>query len=375
MSDRTDSGRGHAPGDGGGRLVLVTGAGRSGTSTVAGTLHHLGLHVPLPVLKTNESNPRGFFESTWPLWFHRRIMDAAGIEQIDGRPEARGLMHEAADHAVQDELLEWLGGVTAEHDKIVVKDPRASWVPHLWTQASEQLGYSISFVTMLRHPAEVVGSRSTHYSKPREQMGERNFAVMNLAGWVNQTINTEQQTRGQARTWIRYHDLITDWRAQMRRVRDVSGMEFNHPLDPTRHEVDEFIDPSLRRHTVRFGDLDLPRSLTDIAEEVWEAGNLLSQGGGSDAEAEHRIDAAADAYATLFRDSAAIARDETQARVRAARQSTQQEAEERLKRRTRKARRQGVEQGRAEALADLPSPWRQLAAGAKRRVGRRIRRG
>lgn len=356
----------------GGHLVLVTGAGRSGTSTVAGTLHHLGLHVPLPVLKTNESNPRGFFESTWPLWFHRRILDAADVEQVDGRPGARALMHDAADQAVQDELVEWLRGVTAEASQVVVKDPRASWVPHLWIRAAATVGWSIGFVTMLRHPAEVLGSRSTYYGRNRHgHAQERAFAVQNLAGWVNQTINTEQLTRGRARTWIRYDDLLEDWRGQMAAVRTATGIEFNHSLeadDP--HPVDDFIDPGLRRHQGGFEEFDLPRPLTDLAEELWAAGNLLADRGGSDAEAERRFDAAADAYASLYDDSAAIALHETRAQVRAGVRTEAQEAETRLRRRVRKARREGVEQGRAEALAARRNLARRTASAVRRRIRR-----
>ena len=76
-------------------LLLVTGAGRSGTSTVAGTLHHLGVHVPGPYLKANASNPRGFYESKWSVDFHNRLLKRANVTIADGRPEAADLMHEA----------------------------------------------------------------------------------------------------------------------------------------------------------------------------------------------------------------------------------------------------------------------------------------
>ena len=70
------------------RMVLVTGASRSGTSTIAGVLNHLGLDVPQPVLQPNHSNPNGFFESTWPVYFHNRLIKRALISLTDARPEA-----------------------------------------------------------------------------------------------------------------------------------------------------------------------------------------------------------------------------------------------------------------------------------------------
>jgi len=47
------------------KLVVVTGSGRSGTSSVAGTLKRLGLYIPQPEVETDERNPRGYYE---PLW-------------------------------------------------------------------------------------------------------------------------------------------------------------------------------------------------------------------------------------------------------------------------------------------------------------------
>ena len=41
------------------KLVLITGTGRSGTSTMSGTLHHLGLYVPGPYLGCEQVQPQG----------------------------------------------------------------------------------------------------------------------------------------------------------------------------------------------------------------------------------------------------------------------------------------------------------------------------
>ena len=58
------------------RLVVVTGSGRSGTSTVAGTLKRLGLHVPQPEMPPDETNPRGFYEPIWVVDFHKRLLNS-----------------------------------------------------------------------------------------------------------------------------------------------------------------------------------------------------------------------------------------------------------------------------------------------------------
>ena len=292
------------------RLVLVTGAGRSGTSTIAGALHHLGLHIPLPVLKSNESNPMGFFESTWPLRFHRRLMEKANIEQTDGRPEAADLMATAVTPEVRRELAGWIADAACESDQLVVKDPRSCWVPWLWAQTAAELGIDTGFLTMIRHPAEVIGSRSTYYRSNRPGMDDWQFSVMNLCGWINGNLVVERGTRDARRVVLRYDDLIEDWRPCLTRVRDVLGLTFDDDLQSDHaHAVDDFIDPSLRRHDPSWEGWNLPAELVEIAEGLFDTMGRIADAGGHDASAESAMEVLARRYATAMREAQAIAHD------------------------------------------------------------------
>jgi hypothetical protein len=344
-----------------GRLVLVTGAGRSGTSTIAGALHLLGLHVPLPVIKPNESNPMGFFESKWPLRFHRRIMERAFVEQTDGRPEAQQLMADAVDDDTRAELRSWLADKALVEPQVVVKDPRSIWVPWLWEETAAGLGYDVGFLTMLRHPAEVLGSRSTYYRDYRPGMSDWQFSVMNLCGWVNGNLVVERQTRGDKRVVLRYNDLITDWRACLQRVRDTFDLSLDDDLQPGHHhEVDDFIDPGLRRHEPSWEGWDLPPELVAIAQEVYDAMSRLADTGGHDAEAEKALDAVAARYEDLVRVSQAIAHDTALARGKSMTASLTAQLQE--------------AQARIAALEAPADAWTQpFAARALRGIKRRVR--
>ena len=304
-------------------MVLVTGAGRSGTSTIAGTLHYLGFHVPEPVLKGNESNPRGFFESWWPVRFHKRILQKAPAEQTDGRPDAIELVRAAVDDGHRAELREWLTEVAAAADRVVVKDPRAVWLPWLWVETAGEVGLDISFLTMLRHPTEVLGSRQTYYASGRPHMGKWEFAIWNLCGWINGNLLIEQQTRDQRRTFVRYTDLLTDWRAAMTKVRADLAVELDDDLDPGHHhEIDDFIDADLRRHDVDWSEWEMPAELVEIAQATFDGLSRLSDLGGHDAETEASLDEVRDRYDALYRRSEAIAQDAVSAGARqAARES------------------------------------------------------
>ena len=69
-------------------MLFVAGAGRSGTSTLAGLMQILGLHVPKPEVAADETNPKGFGEPRWVVDHHDRLLKEAVVQVSDARPEA-----------------------------------------------------------------------------------------------------------------------------------------------------------------------------------------------------------------------------------------------------------------------------------------------
>lgn len=291
-------------------LVLITGTGRSGTSTMSGALHHLGLHVPGPYLGANESNPKGFFESRWAVRFHKQITAAAGIHEFDSRPEAFDLAQAAVTDEMRVRLRDFLGRECQDHDQVVVKDPRSVWTQKIWRTAASDLGVEIRYVSMLRHPAEVVGSRTTYYAHPTDQARRRSYETFNVARWINGSLVSERETRGQSRAFVSYLDLLTDWRPVLVSLTEDLGLRYD--VDAAGGEpsaVDDFIDPGLRRHHVTWGDLEVPDPLREIADEVWAGLLRLQAAHGSDATASAGLDELAERYRRLFSSSADIAHD------------------------------------------------------------------
>ena len=188
-------------------LVVVTGSGRSGTSTVAGALKMLGLHIPQPEIAPNDANPRGYFEPKWAVAFHKKVLSRAGVRTLDGRPEAIDAMAAVTSDAdLLDELRTWFA-TQLQGPQIVVKDPRTFWLRELWAQAATSLGVETVWLTMLRHPAEVVGSRDMHYLKGADADQRLARETTNLAGWVNVALTNERTSRGDRRVFVHYGDL------------------------------------------------------------------------------------------------------------------------------------------------------------------------
>jgi hypothetical protein len=284
------------------RLVLVVGVGRSGTSLLTGILGQVGFHVPQPEVKADDTNPRGFSEPRWAVDFHTRLLQAQRVTVNDARPEAFGKTAGAAeDAAVYAELREWLAGQMHEADALAVKDPRTGWFLPLWTRASTDLGVEARFVTMLRHPAEILASAAKSY-------GDWQKPASRAAAWINITLETERATRGGKRAFVRYEDLLDDWPRELSRTAellDIPALAGND-LRVRFPQVDDFVDPTLHRHRVRWDELDVPASVRDVAEEVWGLLQPLADRGGDNAETQAALDEARASYGALYGEAEAI---------------------------------------------------------------------
>ncbi len=297
------------------KLVIVTGSGRSGTSSVAGTLKRLGLHIPQPEVEADDANPRGYYEPLWVTEFHKDVLNPVPVRTIDTRPDA-GAIAAAAGSApeVEARLRDWLSGQLDE-PQILVKDPRAFWILPVWAKVARELGADVSTLTMLRHPTEVVRSRDTAYLTEQEPAFRRQRETANIAAWVNAAFQTELATRGMPRAFVRYPDLIEDWRAAMLRAGDQLGIAYDADLSSrVHHDVDDFIDVRLNRSRITWDDLAVPAVLRDLADRTWEAMNTLVDQP-HDAAAIADLEQLQGEYAELFDWSAAIAMDATTAKV------------------------------------------------------------
>ena len=296
-------------------LLLVTGSGRSGTSSVAGALKRLGLHVPQPEVPADEKNPRGYYEPEWVTEFHKRVLNPVPVRTIDTRPTAGAIAAEAGSQpSVEAELRSWLSEQLDE-PQILVKDPRAFWILPVWTRVAAELGATVSTLTMLRHPTEVVRSRDSAYLTEQTPTFRRQRETANIAAWVNAAFETERSTRSLPRAFVRYADLLADWRTALRLAGEQAGLTYNADLTTREpHDVDDFIDAKLNRSAISWEDIAVPAQLRDLAERTWVAMNTLVDSPASP-DAIASLGELQEEYVELFDFAEAIAMDATTARV------------------------------------------------------------
>jgi hypothetical protein len=293
------------------KVLLVAGAGRSGTSTMAGLVQLLGLHVPKPEVPADATNPRGFSEPQWVVDNHDRLLREAVVQVSDSRPEAWFETGRVATREPERiRVAEWLEGHLADHTELVVKDPRLSWFLGLWRVAAIRTGATPVFATMLRPPSEVVGSKQAYYAN---RLGSAHLA----ASWLNMLLHTERATReslggtveGGARAFVRYGDLLDDWtRTLMQTAEQLQLQHVLHADSEAIRDAHRFVDPGLRRMTQTLDDLALPARLHELVAETWQELNKLADPGGDVPEVHQALDQLREAYVDLYEESAAISR-------------------------------------------------------------------
>jgi hypothetical protein len=272
-----------APPEGGRRILIVVGPGRSGTSTVAGALAMTGLEVPGESIKGNTTNPSGFYEPRWVVDFHKEFLAATDVADLDTSPKALQRIGAATSSSeVHDRLRSWLAERLETQPRLVIKDPRAVWFHALWASTCQDLGVEPGYVTMLRHPAEVAGSRQLHYQKAQVE-DDRRKQVARIAGWINAALTAEQVTEGTPRNFVRYTDLVADWRSIITRIAETQHLDLQPGVDVSPHPVDAFIDPELHRVKSDWDAVGVPSWLSELGERTWTALTALADDGDTDA--------------------------------------------------------------------------------------------
>ncbi len=277
-------------------LLLVVGSGRSGTSAFAGLLSRLRFSVPQPEVAANESNPRGFGESQWVVDFHTQLLRVARVRVSDARPAAWATAGQRCDdQPSRDVLRTWLAHEFQLSDNVLIKDPRLLWFVPLWRHVAHDLGVQARFVTMLRHPAEVVQSKGTWYK------GISNPANR-LAGWVNTMLYTEHATRHHVRAYVQLTELLSDWTRSVARAGDALGLHVLHQCSTQEmREADAVIEPRLHRSKATLEDLQVPDDLRTFARRVWDELLVLAAVGTTDpTAAQARLDSIRQEYIAWY---------------------------------------------------------------------------
>ena len=263
--------------------VLVLGMHRSGTSALTRVLNVLGVELGddlLPPAAGN--NETGFWEHQGIVDLHGELLEALGSNWDDPRALPADWADSEAARTFRDAAATRLRSDFEGQPLWGVKDPRMCRFVPLWRTLADDLGATPAWVVMLRHPMEIV--RSLHQ---RDGMSTGRAYLL----WLRHTLEAERATRGQARAFVDYTGLMTDWRAAMRRLAEELGLPLKVDDAKAQKTIDRFLKPQLRHFAFHEEVLGEDEHLARWVGSVH--GALTRLAAGPDPDAEAALDAVA----------------------------------------------------------------------------------
>lgn len=249
-------------------VLLVLGAHRSGTSSLAGTLACLGAELPQNLMPSTSSNEKGFFEPLDIAGLHDQLLKRAGSTWHDIAPFPENWYASPDFGTYSDTLAQAYRDNYGDAALVVLKEPRINRLVPLWETIFKAVGAVPKVLLITRHPLEVARSLETrdHFPLP-----------LGLLIWLRNQLDAERATRHLPRVFVNYEDLITGWRSTLTKIEQGLGFTLPGQGVLAQAKVDAFLDTSLRHH--RAPPASAPSDVV-ITQWALEAFRILS----SDAE-------------------------------------------------------------------------------------------
>ncbi len=220
---------------------------RSGTSALTRVLNLLGAALPQNVMPPARGNVLGLWEPIRVAALHDEILASMGSSwsALNG-PDEAWFDSPQADVYVE-KIKEVVRREYLDAPLIVVKDPRLSLLFPLWSRALGDLGIACNPVIALRNPLEVAQSLCL---REGHRQAEEDWHI-DRAGLLalHYNLSAERWTRGHARVFCHFSDLLGDWRGVVRRIGEQFDVAWPNECNETAAAaIEAFLRPSCRHH-------------------------------------------------------------------------------------------------------------------------------
>ena len=242
---RTESaGRRHA--------ILVLGMHRSGTSAVTRLLGLFGADLPKRLMEPNFANSAGYWEPADIVAIHDEMLAAIGSTWDDLAEFPAEWVDSAAAGPFKSRLASAFEEAFGSSSLVVLKDPRICRFAPLWISILESLGVEPLFVIPVRSPLEVAASlrvrEDRHTAVDASLASSTMPEAKALLLWLRHFLDAEHHTRGFARSFVSYEQLLADWRGAMAKVGRELGIQWSHSAEAVARQVESFLSRELRHH-------------------------------------------------------------------------------------------------------------------------------
>ena len=223
----------------GATALVVLSCHRSGTSLLTRVLALSGAALPEHVLPPLPDHPDGFWEPERIMRFNDHLLlhhDSSWDDTFgprNARHRAPEFPPEAAARA-RELIREDFGGKPF----VVFKEPRSTILWPFWRDALRAEGFNVKYVIPVREPIEVAQSLKTRNNMPKNQA---------LLLWANYMLQAEHHTRGEARVFIRFEDLVSDPERELDRIEERLAVRLPRRTWSSAAEIEAFVKPERRQ--------------------------------------------------------------------------------------------------------------------------------
>ena len=255
------------------QALIVLGMHRSGTSALGGVLARLGAEPPRSLMREDRNNERGYWESWVITAFHDRLLQSAGTHWSDWGSFNRAWLESPVAERFLDELD---GLITTEFDSaplFFVKDPRLCRFLPIWRVVLERRGIEPKIIIPVRNPEEVARSLAT-----RDQIPWSRAMLI----WLRHILDAEASSRDLPRVFVRYGDLLTDWRTQVGIMSRKLGVAWPRWSASVEYEIESYLAADLNHHMVSEPGPTRQTPIGDWSWRAYQAVDVLVQEGESD---------------------------------------------------------------------------------------------
>ncbi|WP_306223452.1 sulfotransferase family protein [Bosea beijingensis] len=267
--------------------IPVLGMHRSGTSAVTRVINLLGVDLGKNLMGATPANPRGHWERLDLYDFHEAVLAEIGSAWNDPGPIDPCRFDMPAAAKWPDRLSKIIASEFAESHLFAVKDPRSCRLLPIWYAAAEQLNLELRPILMLRHPFEVAAS--LNHRQPIE-------TDVALRLWLSHVLEAERSTRTHKRAFVRYEDLLRDWRGTLIAAGQALDIKWPKIDDPVVNNVlNLFVNRGDRHHLHSKNQHD--SQLAALAAEIY---TTLSRANGTQDDEDHEILQTVDHLALKF---------------------------------------------------------------------------
>jgi hypothetical protein len=240
-------------------IFIVVGMHRSGTSLLAGLLHHAGVSMGSPRTfrpRPNPENPLGFFENVRFRRLNDRVLASSGYSVKSWDPKVPTITASPWQRAAMRRLLR---RQARRHGRWGWKDPRQPLTCSVWARELDQLGFGprTRLLLVFRDPRAVANSLISRGNVPTVAEGLVLWRVYNeraldvAEGWnlAVRAVSFETMVRDPVETLSRFGRSI-----------DVRFDE---------QAVTRFVTPSLDRSTGAREEHDLEEPYVSECDRLW----------------------------------------------------------------------------------------------------------